>query len=147
MKTHIIIHHSLTPDSVSKSWAAIRKYHMETNGWQDIGYHYGIENVDGKYEIMKGRAEGKTGAHTKELNMNKVGLGICLVGNFDRLVPAAAQWSCALGLVRQLMAEHHIPRENVWGHREAQEKGGLAPEHRKTCPGKAFNMDLFRSSL
>ncbi|MGD9727918.1 MAG: peptidoglycan recognition family protein [Nitrospiraceae bacterium] len=146
-KKFIIMHHSQTKDGTTKDFDAIKKYHMEVNGWSNIGYHYVIEAVNGKYEVLPGRAEDQKGAHTKELTFNAEGLGICLVGNFDILVPAAAQWQVALELVRGLMKKYGIASKNVLGHREAQAIGGLPVEQRKTCPGKAFNMDLFRAAL
>jgi hypothetical protein len=46
---YIVIHHSLTPDNQTVSWNAIRRYHIDVNKWADIGYHYGIENINGAY--------------------------------------------------------------------------------------------------
>jgi N-acetylmuramoyl-L-alanine amidase len=147
MKKFVIIHHSATVDGPSNSWEAIKKYHVEVNGWKAIGYHYGIENINGKYEVMMGRPEDQRGAHTKELDFNETGLGVCLVGNFDVLAPFDSQMQVAYTLVRSLMKKYGIKRENVLGHREAQAIGGLPLEQRKTCPGKNFNMDKFREAL
>lgn len=138
----IILHHSLTKDSETVSWNAIRKYHRSL-GWSDIGYHYGIERVNDSYEIMLGRFESRMGAHTK--GHNKHSIGICLVGNFDLEEPDFDMWCLAIDLVKDIMKRHNfggnlsIPVESVLGHRE------LASY--KSCPGHCFNLDLFRSQL
>jgi N-acetylmuramoyl-L-alanine amidase len=134
--THIIIHHSLTRDSDAVSWGAIRWYHVERNGWRDIGYHFGIELVNGRYEVQIGRDESQSGAHC--VGMNNKSIGICCVGNFDIAPPAARMLKKLRQLVGYLMRFHNIPIENVRGHQEYSHK---------SCPGKFFDMEAFRESL
>jgi N-acetylmuramoyl-L-alanine amidase len=136
----IVMHHSLTEDTRVKNWEAIRKYHKEHNGWDDIGYHYGIDYIEEKPTLLEGRSLTKMGAHTKGLNRESI--GICIVGNYDKVQPPEDKWELALKLVRTLMQEYGIPKENVIGHGEAQEM--LHDSYRKTCPGKRFNMNKFR---
>ena len=72
----IIIHHSLTEDNVMlSSFDAIRRYHMQTNGWSDIGYHWLLEKVNNKWIWRPGRPEKVSGAHTKEQGMNYKSIG------------------------------------------------------------------------
>lgn len=142
--THVTMHHSLTKDSETVSWGAIRKWHMglmddSPYNMNDIGYQYGIELVNDHYEILVGRFEGQQGAHCPQKNMNRISIGICVIGNFDIQVPDLAQWNLALDLCANICTRYSIPVENVRGHRF------YAPY--KSCPGKQFNMNDFRADL
>jgi N-acetylmuramoyl-L-alanine amidase len=151
-KTHIVIHHSLTKDSETVSWGAIRKYHTDPAGpykMIDIGYHLGIELLRDQYEILFGRMPDRIGAHCKEANMNRIGIGICVVGNFDVEEPPDATIALLDRVVRWLMRTYNIPYQNVIGHREAGlivGKDWRKGEY-KTCPGKLFPLEEFRESL
>lgn len=141
--TKIIIHHSLTEDSQTVSWNAIRDYHINVCKWNDIGYHYGIELVGNQYDIFKGRMDDEDGAHC--LGFNADSIGICVVGNFDLLHPCIAQLELLKKLVRSLMTIYGIKHENVLGHRETYALRKVPVE--KTCPGSQFDMAAFRASL
>ncbi|MFM2357568.1 MAG: hypothetical protein RJA61_305 [Candidatus Parcubacteria bacterium] len=73
----IVIHHS---ETTGGSVEAFRRYHVETNKWADIGYHYVITNGNGGPDGMlhKGRSIEKVGAHAPGRNDRSV--AICLVG-------------------------------------------------------------------
>jgi N-acetylmuramoyl-L-alanine amidase len=133
----LIIHHSLTRDGKVVDWTAIRKYHIETNGWVDIGYQYGIELVGDKYVVQKGRSEHTPGAHC--LGQNDKSIGICVVGNYDLAEPANA----ALNLLAELCAD--ICK------RYGLTSGDIETHHKyasyKTCPGTRFPMDRLRAKV
>lgn len=74
----IIIHCTGTVPSNSTTVEAVRNYHVNHNGWKDIGYHYLIY-LDGS--IHQGRPIDQSGAHTK--NHNSTTIGVCYVGGLD----------------------------------------------------------------
>lgn len=140
-KTHIILHHSLTKDSLTASWPVIRKYHVHTLGWSDIGYHAGIEEIrnTGGYEIMIGRDYFETGAHCKQDKMNTKGFGFCFLGNFDIVTPAEAMLDRAAKYIASVCRLGNISPDNIKGHRDYYSA--------KSCPGKLFDIDDFRNRV
>lgn len=124
MKT-VILHHSLTKDSGTKSFDAIRRYHIETKGWKDIGYQYVIEEVNGVYVTFKGRGENEVGAHTEGHNTGTI--GICLVGNFDETKPTQGALNELYKLLNDL--DERYNGITIMGHCDYSTK---------SCPGKLF---------
>ena len=135
----IVLHHSLTTDSHTVSWGAIRNYHVLELKWRDIGYHFGIENINGQIEILMGRMPDVNGAHCKQAGMNQKSIGICFVGNFDKAPPSKKVWDAGLKLVAYFCKRHGIPLTNIIAHRDYATY--------KTCPGKLFDMAQFRMDL
>lgn len=124
----IIIHHSLTKDSGTVSWEAIRKYHKR-KGWKDIGYHWGIERVGSEYKILKGREENESAAHTK--GHNSASIGICLVGNFDIQEPPKEQLYKLIELINDIYKRYgKLP---IYTHNHFASY--------KSCPGTKFPME------
>lgn len=132
----IIVHHSLTKDGNVEDWASIRRYHMEEKGWDDIGYHGGVERIQGKIFKLTGRPVRYQGAHTVGHNNT---LGICIVGNFDDVPPDADIFKAGVDYVVQWMIMYpHLTLETVQPHHKYADK---------SCPGKLFPMDDFRNSV
>lgn len=123
-----MLHHSLTKDGATVSWPAIRRYHKETMGWKDVGYHLGVELAGSHYEALVGRSLFEDGAHCKQGEMNRKAIGICLVGNFDKATPPAAQMEVLRDrLLLPLMRGFDIPPSKIVFHREYASY--------KSCPG------------
>ena len=123
---HIIVHCSDTEDGPSLSWPAIRRVHVEERGWEDIGYHAGIEFFGPQIVLCPGRPVWAQGAHCKAAGRNHDSLGVCLVGDFDERPPADELWDCAAMIVAHLALLAHVRTEDVRGHREF--------DPGKTCP-------------
>jgi hypothetical protein len=128
----IIIHHSACGDTSSLEWNAIRRWHIDHNGWDDIGYHQGIELIGTTYESIFGRPWDHVGAHT--IGQNGVSLGLCLIGNFSLAEPPRAQLIAAAAFVSFWMRHYQIPLTEIWPHSHFN-----ATE----CPGTKFPWDNF----
>lgn len=74
----IAIHCSATKPGQDIGAAEIRRWHVEDNGWSDIGYHQVIRR-NGAIEL--GRPLTESGAHVRGFNSRSV--GVCLVGGVD----------------------------------------------------------------
>ncbi|XP_044733300.1 uncharacterized protein LOC123295904 [Chrysoperla carnea] len=84
----VIICHTATSSSTTQSGnisavRLIQTFHIESNGWSDIGYNFLI-GCDG--QVYEGRGWRKVGAHSKGFNQNS--LGITFIGTFNTTLPS-----------------------------------------------------------
>lgn len=73
-RKEFVVHHSAGPKN--QSVKAIQNFHMDGNGWSDIGYNFLVDE-DGK--VYEGRGWLVVGAHAP--NHNTSGIGVCFIGN------------------------------------------------------------------
>ena len=132
----IIIHHADVKDGPNLQTGAIRKWHVEHNHWQDIGYHALVELIDDRYEILMGRPWWMDGAHT--LGQNTVGLGLCFVGDFNEDIPTEAQLTEGAKLIRTWMDVYVIAEKDIYPHNKFNVTD---------CPGKNFDMDELKAII
>lgn len=121
---YIVIHCAATPPSMDIGVDEIRTWHVDENGWSDVGYHFVVRR-GGKIEL--GRELLAVGAHVRGYNSQSV--GICMVGGTDDTgEPEAnfttAQYNATDSLVSVL--KRIWPNAKVVGHRDL--------DHRKDCP-------------
>ena len=117
---YIVIHCAATKPSMDVGVDTIRDWHVNGNGWRDIGYHLVIRR-DGSVE--KGRDINDSGAHAAGYNSKSIGL--CLVGGMAEDNSAednftAQQWTSLLATVKELEVDY--PSAKVIGHNEISEK-------------------------
>ncbi len=88
--SHLIVHHEFG-SNISSDWAArvrsIQNFHINGNGWSDIGYNF---LVDPNGVIYEGRAGGDNaiGAHFCARNRNT--MGVCMLGDYSSVTPTTA---------------------------------------------------------
>jgi N-acetyl-anhydromuramyl-L-alanine amidase AmpD len=135
---YIILHHS---GEANGSLASIDRFHRETNGWDECGYHFvignGTESGDGEIEVGSRWPKQKHGAHTKPQGVqeyNERGIGICLVGNMNQQPPTPKQVEATRRLVAFLQQRYGVAPRGVTTH------GDVHGSHTE-CPGKLFPYD------
>lgn len=139
---YIVIHHS---GGSYGNIPFLKKVHRERQGNDPIDaipYHYVIGNGNGLGlgEIAHGWRESYNvwGAHVSgnNLDRNVRGIGICLIGNFEKVAVPDEQYLAAVKLTRKLREKYAIPLENIAGH-------GYIPGESTKCPGRHFPMEKF----
>jgi len=131
---YIVIHHSAT----ARGNAASFDQSHRARGWDELGYHFVIDNgdggPDGRVEVGGRWTKQKWGAHTggtPNNEYNNHGIGICLVGEFSDEMPSRAQIAALERLVRTLASKYKIDPDNIIGHRDG-------PNAATSCPGAVF---------
>lgn len=113
------IHHTAGNNGQTNPAAVMRQiqaYHIDTNGWCDIGYHF-VVSADGT--VFQGRSdERRTGAHVSGQNTGNI--GVALMGNYISVAPPDAQLSGAVEIVGWIGRAYGISldRNRVKGHKE-----------------------------
>ena len=121
----IIVHCSGTPEFKEFDVNDIRTWHVDGNGWSDVGYHY-IVKLDGVIE--NGRPESKIGAHVKGNNRDSIGL--CYIGGMNRDMTkwldtrTDKQKEALLQILKDLKQKY--PGAIIYGHKDFTKK--------KLCP-------------
>ena len=125
--THLIVHHSAGPNS-SSNWAAtvasIFDFHVNSNGWSDVGYNYLIA-PDGTLFYGRGGGLNVIGAHYCAKNGNT--MGVCMMGNYMTVAPTDTAWRTLEKLFAWKAVESNINPTNYAPLRECS----------KTCRPKA----------
>jgi len=136
MIPRVFVHHTATASCTTQTNCsaivrAIQTYHMDTNGWPDIGPNFMVGEDGNAYE---GRGWDVIG--DQETVYDTETLGISVIGTFTSILPNSA----ALNVVTQLIAcgvsmAKLPPVYILHGHRD----GGCTE-----CPGQTF-YDLIRT--
>lgn len=111
--TSVTAHHSLSPALPSNAGEAaeraavqsIQRYHIDVNGWADIGYGFVIAQSGRAYE---GRGWGIVGAHAGTDEGNRTSIGVCFLIDGRTEAPSPAALGAFYGLRHIGESEGHL---------------------------------------
>ncbi|MEV6175363.1 N-acetylmuramoyl-L-alanine amidase, partial [Streptomyces sp. NPDC051954] len=115
------VHYSAGP--ATQTPRQIQNYHMDVNGWDDIGYNF---LVDREGRIYEGRGWEAEGAHAT--SYNRTHIGVCFIGGDGQ---ATARTAAAIRALFQQACQHA-------GRTLAKTWHGGLPGHSTACPGSAL---------
>jgi hypothetical protein len=127
-----VIHHS----AIKYGNATIYdKTHRERGMENGLAYHFvignGLDSGDGAIEIGPRWKDQLNGGHVHREDLNGVGIGICLVGNFQESKPSVKQ----IAALRELL---DYLRGSPWGRQLKFTVHKEAEPGRTICPGRNF---------
>jgi N-acetyl-anhydromuramyl-L-alanine amidase AmpD len=112
----IVIHCADSKSDMDVTVDTLRQWHVNENGWSDIGYHFFIK-FDGT--VHQCRGEQYQGAHCKSVNSKSI--AICIEGGFGGVDNFTSRQKNALfGLISEKKAIHK--NAVVTGHNHFDEK-------------------------
>jgi hypothetical protein len=134
----VIVHNSGTRQGSAK---VFDYYHRHVRRMKNgLAYHFVIGNGtstrNGQIEIGDRWVRQARGGHVHSDYMNNIGLGICLVGDFNRDQPTKAQLEACEELIRYL--QDRCGKMQVRPHREVN-----PPRWATDCPGDVFPYGWF----
>lgn len=139
---YLAVHH--TAGRVDETVDSIRRYHVHSRGWSDIGYNAVLSKSSGVWQLYMGRGLHAVGAHVKGYNSTAFGLAVC--GDW-RPAPAGLGpiwtadypgWWALLNACHTLSSFFGVPTQNILTHQEF-------PNQATECAG--FDGDLLRREV
>jgi hypothetical protein len=109
-------------EAASAQLRGFQRYHMDTHGWSDLGYHFAIPRGCPVGTIFEGRGFGVRGAHSGH-NVANGRLGILVMFGSSDGSPTADQYA-TLQLLLAAYASGHLTGHKEWSS--------------TSCPGPAF---------
>lgn len=130
---HVVAHHSAIEDGNAAIYDGAHRRRGMTNG---LAYHFvignGRDSAEGAIEIGPRWLRQLEGGHVRSPEFNRRGIGICLVGDFERRAPSERQLASLTALVDWLRRDAPLgsrPRFTV--HRNVD-------RNHTVCPGRRF---------
>lgn len=108
-----VVHHSVSSNTYSQAQVpaqirSIQAYHMDGNGWDDIGYNFVVDRFGGIWEGRQGSIDAAVvGAHAGGFNSGAV--GVVVLGNYGATQASAAAKEAVAKVIGWKFAQFGTP--------------------------------------
>ena len=139
---NIVFHHSgTTLDTLT----SMDRYHRNERHMENgLAYHFvignGVRTKDGEIYVGRRWSKQLDGGHLSSVGMNRISIGICLIGDFNKRAPSEKQLNALRQLTAYLMNRCGLTKSNVHSHRQINARP-------TQCPGSKFPTQKFRDML
>ena len=142
---YIVLHHSATDYQANKDDIggkqigrticdrAQEKWKKEFPDYK-CDYHFIIGHTG---EFFKAQPIEQTAWHCTNYQANLTSVGICFLGDFEKVQMPSEQFNAGVKLIKALMSEYNIPLINVLRHRDVVSDISHTTNSTE-CPGKNF---------
>ena len=129
---YIVVHHSGIKYGNAKTYHTNHLRRMK-NG---LAYHFvignGVNSGNGTIEMGPRWLKQLDGGHVRKMTINKIGIGICLVGNFQTTHPSKQQLDSLYELIDYLRKDLLKGKTKIAVHKE------IDGYKHTVCPGRHF---------
>tara|TARA_R100001086_G_C11812073_1_gene251808 strand:+ start:629 stop:1177 length:549 start_codon:yes stop_codon:yes gene_type:complete len=135
----IVVHQTDTADMGEYSPYYVAKYHVDTNGWAGIGYHYFITEDGNIYQTNRDDiiSYHATGYNGRSLGVVITGEHQCSPADDNYLILNKEKYNALVFTLAKLTNKYNLPSSAIIGHTETGSP--------KSCPN--LNMDQLRSDV
>ena len=97
-------------------------------------YHFIIGHTG---EVFKAQPVEQPGWHCTNYQANLVSIGICFLGNFEKIEMTTEQFNAGVNQIKSIMKQYNVPLINILRHRDVVSDISHTANSTE-CPGKNF---------
>tara|TARA_R110000803_G_scaffold149543_2_gene214951 strand:- start:78 stop:587 length:510 start_codon:yes stop_codon:yes gene_type:complete len=135
----IVVHQTDSADQGKFSAYNVANYHVNTNNWAGIGYHYFITDDGSVYQTNQDDVVSyhASGYNNRSLSVAITGDHVCSSGDDNYDVISKEKYNALVFVLAKISNQYNIPSESIIGHNETGSP--------KPCPN--LNLEQLRSDV
>ena len=140
----VVVHHTAGTNSYTKEQSAAivratQAYHVKSRKWCDLGYNFLVDKYGQIFEGRRGGIDRAVrAAHSGNAAVNTYAMGVSMMGNYDKVKPAAALKDAMVRLIGWRMGTNFLKAKGTYslGGKTLNMIAGHRDVLKTACPGR-----------